>query len=242
MSFYSDLDNHGKKLYDDYIEAQNTWFTYVKPKAYKIFNDHLNEQNKKFYKFEYYTSKINMNDKKYSTDTSSDDNKKIYKLLSKKFHPDKFHKINSDKFFAKINKAIDENNTNFLESIIEKTEKILQFSDDEFTKFYESINNDDNDIELSSTLSYQFYMNKINKKDIENMYFTEDELIKEIESTYNLNFVQFCFDRYRDYENIIKACSIRMIKENEKLLEENKKLKDEIEKIRILEQINRKEI
>jgi hypothetical protein len=234
MSFYSDPDVHGKKLYDDYIKARDVWFDYVKPKAHKIFNDYLNEQNKKFYRYEYYTSKIIMNVKEDPTDDPTDDNKKIYKLLSKKFHPDKFHKVNSDKFFAKINKAINENNTKFLESIIEKTEEILQFSDDEFTKFYESINDNDIDIELSDTLSYQFYMNKKNKKDIENMYFTEDELIKEIESNYNLDFVQFCFDHYKDYENIIKACSIRMVKENEKLLEENKKLKDKIEKIKMI--------
>jgi len=219
MSFYSELDESGKKIYDDYIKAQNAWFDYVRQRSNKKFSDHLNETNRKFYRYEYYTSQTCMTDKEESTD----DNKKLYKLLSKKFHPDRFHKVNSDKFFAKINKAISVNDTKFLELIKEKTDEILQFSDDDFTEFYKSLDNNDantdtNTSDFSETYCYQFYMNKKSKKDIEYMFLTEEELIEEIESHYDLNFVIACIKRFE--------------KENVRLKQENDILKEQLNKLK----------
>lgn len=235
MSFYSNLDDEGKKLYDDYIKAKEAWFAYCRPKVFANFNDYLNKTNRNFNRYEYYTSKYTNIDIKTRSEIT-DDNKKLYKLLSIKFHPDKFNKQNADNFFAMINKAQNDNNDIFLQHILELSEEILNYTNDEFNKFYESLTKDDEksesqNISLEDSVQYKFYIGKTKNTDINFSYFTEEELIKEIETHYDVDFVKFYLNRYKDNENIKKACYIRMETENKKLLEENKILKDILEKI-----------
>jgi hypothetical protein len=243
MSFYSTLDDTGKKLYDDYIKASDAWTEYCRPKVFANFNDYLNKTNRTFYKYEFYTHKYNQNkndDIGKDDDINKDDDninnvKKIYKFLSKKLHPDRFKKNNSDKFFAMINKANDNNDEQFLKKILDQIDSIINFTDEEFNDFFENINkkileSPNNDL-LFDSMQYKLFCNPAYKKEIDNSYITEEELIKEIETNYDYSFVEFYFNRYKDNDNIKKACAIRMVKENEKLKEEIKKNKEEIEKM-----------
>lgn len=242
MSFYSDLDDNGKKLYDDYIKASDAWTEYCRPKVFSNFNDYLNKTNRKFYCYEYYTNKYNKNkddiDKNDidKDDDEANDNKKIYKILSKKLHPDRFKKLNADKFFAMINKASYNNNDTFLQEILEKLDKIINFTDEELDDFIDNINKKDlestNNNELFNSIQYKLFCNPTYKKEINNYYMTEEELIKEIETHYDYSFVEFYANKYKDNENIQKACIIRMEKENKKLIEKNEYLRNKLEELR----------
>lgn len=246
MSFYSYLDDEGKKLYDAYIKASDEWSEYCRPKVFANFNDYLNKTNRKFNRYEFYTQKYNdkknddeinddINDEKNDENDENDDIndiKKIYKFLSKKLHPDRFKKNNSDKFFAMINKANHLGNETFLNFILDKIDLITNFTDDEFDNFFANLNKkslSSIDDELFNSIQYKLFCEPSYKKYINDMFITEEEIIKEIENTYDYSFVEFYFNRYKDNDNIKKACVIKMEKEREKLLEENKSLKKEIE-------------
>jgi curved DNA-binding protein CbpA len=235
MSFYSDLDDVGRKLYDDYIKAKESWVTYCKPKVFSNFNDYLNKTNRKFYRYEYYISKYECKDEDKNED-KDEESKKIYKILLKNLHPDKFNKYNSDKLFAMINKAMEINDANFLQKIFSQLELILNFTDEELDDFI--VNIDKKDLESTNidsffnSMQYKLFSNPAYKKEINYCYITEEDLIKEIESNYDLDFVKYYAFHYKDNENIKKACIVRMAKENEKLLKENEYLRNKFEELR----------
>jgi len=225
MSFYSTLDEEGKKLYDDYIKASDAWTEYCRPKVFTNFNDYLNKTNRKFDRYEFYTDKYNKkndeenddeknDDEKTDVDNENDDNvKKIYKFLSKKLHPDRFKKPNSDKFFAMINEANQSGNETFLKSILEEIDSITNFTNEEFNDFFVNLNKNslssrDDDLKLFNSLQYRLFCNSSYKKIINQTYVTEEEIMKEIENAYDYSFVEFYLNRYKDNDNIKKACAI----------------------------------
>jgi hypothetical protein len=242
--FYSNLDETGKKLYDAYIKASDEWAEYCRPKVFANFNDYLNKTNRKFDRYEFYTHKYNKknddeNDDEKNENENEDDNidnvKKIYKFLSKKLHPDRFKKPNSDKFFAMINEANQSGNETFLKSILEEIDSITNFTDEEFNDFFVNLNKKslssiDDDLKLFNSIQYRLFCNQSYKKIINQAYITEEEIMKKIENAYDYSFVEFYLNRYKDNDNIKRACAIQMVKENEKLKEEIKKKKEEIEK------------
>ena len=244
MSFYSTLDEEGKKLYDAYIKASDAWTEYCRPKVFTNFNDYLNKTNRKFDRYEFYTHKYNKkndedDEKNYEDDEKNDDKnddnvKKIYKFLSKKLHPDRFKKPNSDKFFSMINEANQSGNETFLKSILDKIDSITNFTDEEFNDFFVNLNKNslssrNDDLKLFDSMQYKLFCDPSYKKCVNSMYVTEEEIMKQIENAYDYSFVEFYLNRYKDNDNIKKACAIRMVKENEKLKEEIKKNKEEIE-------------
>ena len=245
MSFYSNLDDIGKKLYDAYIKASDEWSEYCRPKVFANFKDYLNKTNRKFNRYEFYTHKYrekkndNKDNDNEQNDNEQNDNdnevKKIYKLLSKKLHPDRFKKPNSDKFFAMINEANKSGNETFLNFILDRIDLITNFTDEEFDDFFASLNKKSlssthNNV-LFNSQQYQLFCDPSYKKHINSIYVTEDDIIKQIENSYDYSFVEFYLNTYKDNDNIKIACIIKMVKEKEKLLEENKKLKDRLEKI-----------
>lgn len=86
------------------------------------------------------------------------------------------------------------------------------------------------------TNAYKFFIDDKNMiKYIHELFITESELINDLYSLseYDDSLLQFCMERYRDNENILRAGTDIQIKRNEKLQKENARLREQIDKIRV---------
>ena len=129
--FYSNLDDTGKKLYDQYQKSLKEWVEYIKPKLLDNLNSYLNSTGRYFDSYAYLNIKypsitININnEQEYDTEI-----KKIYKSLSIIFHPDKFQNKHATNIFTRIGELYKDNQTiiliNFLLCFLSKNNILIQ--------------------------------------------------------------------------------------------------------------------
>jgi len=175
MSFYSDLDDKGKKLYDEYIRAQKEWIDYIIPKVSLNIKNYLDGTKRKYDAYAYLNFKysdICYICDMYSTEKTEDSEiKKIFKNLSLKFHPDKFNNNLATNIFSKINELYLDNQIIILRSLEIASELILNLKEEDIQKiihnldkkYFENLN-----IKLDKSLSAIDIINVLSIADNDN--------------------------------------------------------------------------
>ena len=113
------MDNTEQILYSNFIKAQKEWVNYIRPVATKSFNDRLNELNKKYYRYQYYSTIRTTDNVVGNTEI-----KQLYRKLSLKFHPDKFQK--NGYIFVLLTKMYETGDQKSLEYINELSHHIME--------------------------------------------------------------------------------------------------------------------
>ena len=122
------LDQTGRLLYDSYINAQDAWISYIRPKAITKFDSYLSSAGRKYYKYEYYADTTNgyMKDKTVQNTSKNPDMLAKYKKLCILFHPDKFIHPSSTELFYLLKKWSDTNNSQMLDILDRIAHLILE--------------------------------------------------------------------------------------------------------------------
>ena len=230
------LDDHGKMLYDNYIEARDEWTNYIAPIAQDYIRDTLLKANKKYYRFDYLF--VNYGNKIYdditSCDTSAkpDNIKKLYRKLSLLFHPDKFK--TNENLFKFIKTLYDKNEETKLSKINNDIDILLDFSYEQIEDYIKcqqdiipETNTVDNmtdynpkDYDYTTTLQYQMFIkNNINMKD----YYSPEELINHIENDYILDKEMNYYVMNKDTDENIKIGLEKRISKQMRELEQVKR-------------------
>ena len=232
------LDDHGKMLYDNYINARNEWTSYVAPIAQNYIRDLLNKANKKYYRFDYLFAQYGY---KVAEDITSCDNsdkpeniKKLYRKLSLLFHPDKFK--TNENLFKFIKTQYDENNATKLSKINEDIDILLDFSYEQIEDYIKCQTNitetatphyDPKDYDYTTTLQYQMFIkNNINIKD----YYSPDELINHIENDYILDREMDYYTRNKDTDENIRIGLEKRLSKTQKELDKARQEWDDAKK------------
>lgn len=247
------LDDTVKIIYDNYIKSLQEWIKNIKPIATDSLQSYLDTSGKKYYKYEYIRIALPL-----VLENDKSDIKFVYKRLSIKFHPDKFpHELAND-LFALINKhnllgnvailhALDEIADDLILLPRSKMEVLLINLSIEDT--YKKITNEIRlkpkeilailtrsidscvviDTEFIFSRAYTFFMDRYSgEKNINDMYYTEDELIKKIEQSNDMEFISFYCTTYSHNRRILEACASNQLRMRDRLMDENELLKTKI--------------
>lgn len=221
------IDEKGRIIYTNYINAKKEWSNYIRNIAIKEYNDRINELDKKYYKYAYFKNDTNYINKFCKSKNIDSEVKIIYKKLSLIFHPDKFN--NSDILFKVINKAYTENNLDILTDINYKKEELVTYNEEQILNFIAILNGNNlslNDCFIGSQV-YEWFMNKDDCAF--DSFYTSEELINHIENDYMFdNEIKYYEDLSENDDFIKKGLLKRKIR---LLKEENKRLKEQIEMI-----------
>jgi len=245
------LDDTGKTIYDNYIRSTQEWIKYIKPFATDSLQSYLDTSGKKYYKYEYIRISV------LETDNKSDI-KFVYKRLSIKFHPDKFsHELSND-LFVVINKHNLLGNVTILDALDEIAEDLILLPrakmecllnnlsiEDNYKKIMNEIRLKPKEIlailtqsidscvvietDFISSRAYTFFMNRYSgEKNINDLYYTEDELIRKIEESNDMEFISFYGTTYSHNRRILEACVSNQLRIRDRLMTENELLKTKL--------------
>lgn len=203
------LDEKGKELYENYISSMKKWIDYIKPTAYKKFNDYIEKSGKKYNIHEYYIIKYdtNINDQVQSPDIITK-----YKKLCLLFHPDKFNNTQSTNLFTLIQKLYNEhtlqNNTFTIKLIDCISQYILDTNEKLLAIIITNLSN--NDIISNLFTQYQNKLNDENALQIYTILCDEKILFKnENSDIINKNYMDFLDSlQYKFYIDNIAASTI----------------------------------
>jgi hypothetical protein len=231
----NNLDEQGKKIYNDYIHYRDVWISYIEPIAIKKLNDYLSNQNRVYNLNDYWNRYIS-NYSEHTINKSTKDITARYRKLSILFHPDKFTKPGSTTFFSLLNKYYKEGFGELLHMIdiishlllelpsLEKIVKNLEtltnnhdlHNQMEPIQILELLNSDNPNLpnttntsnEFLESVCYKFYTDDPNSITYVNKTcLNEIEIIEKIQNcnNYDKDFVLFCKERYSDNHTILEA-------------------------------------